>query len=186
MEHTRCPKCGAGLRIPHGHRKLICPTCQHRFRVPRPIESVRQFRLPLTWRVEGASALIGLVSLAALVAMQVFVLLPLGRTYPGERVIRLPEVASEDTLVPAEPLQPRPYNEVLFWGSAISYCGVAAAEWFAFRRWKTTRVRSDRRRGIHGSGSSAWRQWGGGTATAIVLVGGLALAVRYKDVLWTF
>jgi hypothetical protein len=183
MSHTQCPNCATPLRGKPGVRKLICPSCQHKFRLPEPPPvTVPRPRVSIRWRIELFSAVIGLASLAALAALQVYVLLPAGRAHPGQREIIL-QSPDEDT---PDSVQVRPYNDVLFWGSVIGYAGVAAAEWFAIRRWKAALIRDGRRHGIHGLGSrqSGWRFWGGGTAALIVLAGGLALALRYKAVLW--
>jgi hypothetical protein len=183
MSQTACPKCAAPLRAPPGRNKLICPACQTKFRLDQPPAQPSKPLLPLWVRVEFVSALIGVVSLGGLIALQALVLLPIGQAHPGQREVKLPGVMDGDT-ISGGGIQHRGYNEVLFWGSALSYGLVAAVTWYALRRWKSYRVRSDRRHGVHGSGSSAWRLWGGATAAAIVLMGGLALAVRYKDLLW--
>src|SRR5438105_12937615 len=187
MPHTQCPRCDAPLRAPPGRRKLICPACRTKFRLTFSGGPPAPPRLPLEWRVELVSALIGVAALAALVACQVTVLLPLGRAYPGHREVRFPAVYVDDAVAAPETVQSRPYNQVLFWGSVVGYSVAAVASWYAIRRWKIALVRASRRHGLHGVGggrTSAWRQWGGGTATVIVLLGGLAVAILGREILW--
>jgi hypothetical protein len=189
MPHILCPNCHAKLRAPTDRRKLICPDCKTRFPSADSAPPADSSRFPWLWRVEAVSALTGGAAFAALVACQIMVFLPLGRAYPGYNSVVFPAVVVDETIVAPATVQVRSYNQVLFWGSAVSYLVVAAAIWYGIRLWKIALVRAGRRHGLHGLGqgrSSAWRQWGGGTAAAIVLLGGLAVAIIGRDVLWQF
>lgn len=182
MPQIVCPTCASPLRFPTGRRKLICPACQAKFRLPAPPPPPAKPWVPPAWRFELVSAAIGVATLAALFAVQVYLLLPYGRAHPGERVVRLPGMVVDGEMV-AGGAQSRPYNEALFWGSVVGYLGVAATEWYVLGRWKSARARAA---GRHGRGTypASWRRWRGGTAALIVLVGGLAVAMLYRDVLW--
>jgi hypothetical protein len=196
MPEVACPACGLALRRKPGQRKLKCPACKARFRAPPapaaappPIDRLRK-------RVEALSAGAGLLALAGVLALQAAVLLPVGRTHPGERPIAAPPPTDDDP-GPPRPAPPRlvPFNSVLFWGSVAAYAAAAGLSWLAFWRWKVRllsppragdRPRSRAARSPLADRHKVWCWWGGGTAAAVLAAGGLLSALLGRHLLWSF